>query len=164
MSSAPTIRLSSAEVPYALLARFERCKLLAGLGRREALARESADLLAGLESGQWPLLKDAYAYYTAETNRLIGRSPESSVPNTRLAVAEAVESLWEAWQSGERTQFRPPARHVHGSGKRRTLVLINSTPERVAALVYPDDAIRAACCSRRMEILSFGQYCGIAGR
>jgi hypothetical protein len=48
---------SSAEVPYALLARFERCKLLAGLGRREALARESADLLAGLESGQWPLLR-----------------------------------------------------------------------------------------------------------
>jgi signal transduction histidine kinase len=134
--------LSSAEVPYALLARFERCKLLAGLGRREALGRESADLLAGLESGQWPLLKDAYAYYTAETNRLIGRSPESSVPNTRLAVAEAVESLWETWRSGERAQLRPPARHVHGSGSRRTLVLISSTPERVAALVYPDDAIR----------------------
>jgi signal transduction histidine kinase len=134
--------LSSAEVPYALLARFERCKLLAGLGRREALARESADLLASLESGQWPLLKDAYGYYSAETNRLIGRSPESSVPNSRLAVADAVESLWAAWQSGERTQLRPPARHVHGSGNRRTLVLINSTPERVAAFVYPDDAIR----------------------
>jgi signal transduction histidine kinase len=133
-------RLSSAEVPYAVLARFERCKLLAAAGRHEPLDRESADLLSALDSGRWPLRKDAYAYYRSELHRF-ARSSSSRVPDTKLAVSEAVHALWEEWESGGRRQLRP-GRRIARSGNSRTLILVNSTPDRIAALVYADDAIR----------------------
>jgi signal transduction histidine kinase len=133
--------VSSADVPYAVLARFESCRLLGDPGRRKERDQEAMELLAGLESGQWPMLKDAYAYYSAETRRLLQRAPEQTGASAKLAIAETVESLWASWESNRRNQFQPPGRRVYGSGRSCGLVLSNSTPERVAALVFPIEGI-----------------------
>jgi signal transduction histidine kinase len=133
--------LSSSEAPYSLLARFERCKLLASAGTREPLDRELADLLTALDAGRWPLRKDAYLYYVSEARAFTGRSTGSADCSSKLVLSDAVHTLWEEWESGGRRQLRP-GRRVFGSGENRTLILTNSTPDRIAAAVYPQGAIR----------------------
>jgi signal transduction histidine kinase len=134
-------RLSSAEVPYALLARLERSKLLSAANRRSSTDAEAADLQAALQSGRWPLSKDAYAYYSAAARAVAPGASEGTTNAEKLSVAEAVESIWAEWQSSERHLPRSPARRVYRYGNSPVLVLEHATPERVAAFLYPKSAI-----------------------
>src|SRR5438309_10504371 len=73
--------------------------------------------------------------------RGFGTGSSGSLPSSKLAVSDVVQALWEEWESGGRRQLRP-GRRVFESGKDRALVLANSTPDRIAALVYPQNAIQ----------------------
>src|SRR5262245_32014501 len=83
---------SLGEAPYGLLSRFRRCQILTGSGQPAAARAEASALLTGLESAQWPLSKESYAYYTNEAGKLADGTSERPVVNanldTKLAVAE----------------------------------------------------------------------------
>jgi hypothetical protein len=69
--------------PAGLLARRERCRLLAAAGRREELKREAAALRHDLASGRWTLDHIAWLLAAGDVARFDG-SPLRPTPNNSL--------------------------------------------------------------------------------
>ncbi len=73
--------------------------MLAGLGRRQDLAKEATDLYALLRRGQWRLSQAAFDVHAEEAAAWLGVNRDSEAPT--LALAEAV--AWLAAQEGRET-------------------------------------------------------------
>jgi len=127
---------------YSLLSRFRRCQLLANSPQETRARQEAQALVAGLESGQWPLGKEDYVYYLSEARKLSGASSESAELKGRLAVAEIVESAWTEWQIFQHSTSRALTKHLHKSGDAPVLAVLNANPERLVALIYAGESLR----------------------
>ena len=128
--------------PYGLLSRIARCQVLTNSHQQEAAHQEAAALIAGLESGQWPLSKEDYVYYTNESHKLMGSKGGQSDIETKLAVAEIVGSAWDEWQLFQHSGSRSLTKHLHNASGVPVLAVLNANPERMVALVYGGDSIR----------------------
>ena len=86
-------------LPADLVARRARCDVFAGLGRRQDLAKEAADLHNLLRHGHWRLSQAEYDVLAGEAAAWLGVNRDSEAP--ALALAEAV--AWLAAQQGRQT-------------------------------------------------------------
>jgi signal transduction histidine kinase len=116
-------------LPAGLVARRARCDLLAGLGRREDLVKEAADLYSLLQGGEWRLSEAAYDVYAEEAAAWLGVSRDSEAP--ALALAEAV--AWLAEQDGRENLDSGQASSVRHD--RLVTVLWTGGPGGLRALV-----------------------------
>jgi len=128
-----------AELPAELVARKARCAVLAELGQTGALQREAAELYSSLSSGRWRITRAAYRFHTAEALRWLGSNPEGGLAaasgrRDALALASAVDLMWEEWQRIRRGDSQTSGRRSHWAYERPALVLWRGTPERVVAL------------------------------
>ena len=91
-----------AGVPAGLVGRYALCRLLEQRQRSTELEAASRALMADLRSGRWALTAPMYQLYVGDAAKWSG----VALSTTREeALAEAVELLWERWQSmrGQRT-------------------------------------------------------------
>ena len=126
-------------LPADLLAREERCALLAEVDRLPDSRREAAALYADLQGGRWRLRRAAYRFYTQEARARLAPSGDAGALDARareqVALAGGAESLWEAWQALGRGEGAPAGRQVLRIDDRSVLLLWRSAPERMVALV-----------------------------
>lgn len=132
--------LSQLEAPYGLLSRYARCQLLTDAHEEDAARKEAAALLASLESGEWTLGKDSYAYYSSTLRKLLGHGPPST-PHDRLAVAATVERAWSEWQLFQTSGSQSMTRPFRVSADVETLAIVNANPERMVSLIYAGEAL-----------------------
>ncbi len=126
-------------LPADLLARHERCALLAEADRLPDSRREAEALYSEVQGGRWRLRRAAYRYYAQEARRRLASNADADALDARareqLALAGGVESLWEAWQALGRREGTPGGRQVLRVQDRSILLLWQSAPERMVALV-----------------------------
>ena len=135
-------RMSPAEAPYGLLSRFARCQLLESSGRLATARQEAAALVMELESGRWPIGRDSFAWYRAAARKLAGASEAQPDYGVKLAVSEAVASLWDEWRLFQRSGSRSLIQRWHRSEPMPVLAVLNANPDRLVALIYAGDSIR----------------------
>jgi signal transduction histidine kinase len=126
-------------LPADLLARQERCALLAEVNRLPDARREAETLYSDLQAGRWRLRRASYRYYAQEARLRLAPPGDARTPDARareqLALAGGVESLWEAWQALGGGEGSPAGRQVLRVDGRPVLLLWRSAPERLVALV-----------------------------
>ena len=93
-------------LPAALLAGFNRNRVIEELGRRDEVRGEAAKLLNDLRTPRWNLSTAAYTFYRTETERWLkpaerGEAHEGSVGASE-ALAAAVDTMWRDHQAGRR--------------------------------------------------------------
>ena len=133
--------LSPLGAPYGLLSRFARCQLLANAHQEAAARPEAVQLAASLQSGRWRIGKEAYVYYSNELRKLTEPATEDPGLNEKLAVAEIVGSAWDEWQLFQHSGSRSLTKHLHASGPKPALAVLDANPERMVALIYGGDSI-----------------------
>jgi signal transduction histidine kinase len=126
--------------PAELLARQVRCSLLEEGKRLSDLEREVGSLSRDLRQGRWRLTRSTYRYYSEEVQRWLDpKSAEGADikagDQQALALAAAVESLWEEWQRICRGESETTGRRSRWVYDQSILLLWRSTPERLVALV-----------------------------
>ncbi len=123
-------------VPAELLARQMRCTVLDELQQVSELQRVAVALYADLQRGRWPLDRASYEFHSAETRRwLPDESDAPAPPPGALALAAAVESLWEQWQSRSRDDDVSRGSRSVRVHDRSMLVVWRSSPEGLVGLV-----------------------------
>ncbi len=110
-------------VPYALLAAGARCQML-------STAAEAESLRGALLEGRWPLRRETFEAYWAETNRL--RRSSEDPPKASLDFAISVSQFYERWA------------HAEGGGRELqpdcSFLAWHATTTRFAALIIPADS------------------------
>ena len=123
-------------VPAELLATQMRCTVLDELQQVSELQRVAVALYADLQRGRWPLDRASYEFHSAETRRwLPDESDAPAPPPGALALAAAVESLWEQWQSRSSDDDVSRGSRSVRVHDRSTLVVWRSSPEGLVGLV-----------------------------
>jgi len=121
--------------PAELLARQARCELLKELDQPSELQREAGSLDADLQKGRWKLDRVSYLFHSQQVQRWLTVDPDTRADRQAdLALAAAVESLWEHWQELRRGEESGRGRRtlwVHGQS---ILLLWDSSPEKLVAL------------------------------
>jgi len=118
--------------PASLLARRERCRLLAEAGRHEELKREAAALRHDLASGRWTLDHVAWLLAAADVARFDG-SPLTPTPEQQ-AFSDVLEWLWQEWQRSGVAGFPPSGRRAVYGGDMVVTLLWQRASDRVEAL------------------------------
>ncbi len=117
------------------LARQARCALLKELDQLSELQRAASSLDADLQQGRWRLDRVSYQFHSLEVQRWLTFEPDTLAERqAALALAAAVESLWEQWQDLRRGEGSARGRRslwVHGQS---ILLLWDSSPEKFVAL------------------------------
>jgi signal transduction histidine kinase len=131
-------RLGSTPVggdPAELIAREAQCALLEELNRLRELQDAASSLDADLQQSRWQLDRISYLFHSQEVRRWLTIEPDSLAERQAdLALAAAVESLWEQWQElrqGEGSARGRRSLWVHGQS---VLLLWDSFPEKLVAL------------------------------
>jgi len=128
-------RLGSVPVggePAELVARAARCTVLEELKQFPELHRTAARLHADLQQGRWQLDRASYLFHAQEAQR---RSGSQAATDGGLALAAAVEALWEQWQESRRAGENWKGwRSIPAPGA-SVLAVWRGTPEKLAALV-----------------------------
>jgi signal transduction histidine kinase len=120
-------------VPSELVARHARLSLLEELNRSDDLRREADSLFLDLQSCRWRLMSGSYRFYTDRAAQWSSPSVRDSAPHqyeAALAVAEAVEWLWETRQSRSAA-----GREIRSISDPAVLVVWRGGPDREVALV-----------------------------
>ena len=91
-------------LPADLLARYNRCQVLAGLGRNAELRAEASSLLADLRAGRWHLTAPVYTFYSQHT--ALWHEPPADATAEREVLALPI------------SRFPPPLRAVPRSIRR----------------------------------------------
>ncbi len=120
-------------LPAELVARRARCVLLEQLGRSEQLRTEAQALAEGLTRGRWRLDRAAWHYYAGEVRRWLG--PNLGDDPDRLALAEAVDWVWQRWRAGQTFEPRKSGRRTLEIGSAPLTLLWRTSNERLAAFV-----------------------------
>ncbi len=102
-------------LPAGLLAQDGRCELLAELNRRSELQNEAETLNRDLHKGRWRLSRPAFLFYRDQAARWLDSDPElleqiRAAERSKLALADAVEELWETWQRIQKGDGKPAGR------------------------------------------------------
>jgi signal transduction histidine kinase len=95
-------------VPADLVARRARCALLEELERKEQLRKEAETLAADLEGCRWRLDRAAWTYYSAQVAGWLGTNAGADAG--RVALAEAVDWVWQRWHAGRAIEPRSSGR------------------------------------------------------
>ena len=83
------------DLPAGLLARYNRCELLAELGRPDELQADATGLLNALGSGRWHLTAPVYRFYSEQVSGWLGAHDRGIAEVADLeALAAAVEEIW----------------------------------------------------------------------
>lgn len=128
-----TDRVAIAGVPSDLLGRRARCSLLAELGRSDELFQQAGALYRDLLGGHWRLTRSIHQLHTAQARGWLRQSAEGE--REQLALADAVERLWEQWQA-TRSNDRPVAgTAVHRLHDRCLTILSQDAGDTMAALI-----------------------------
>jgi signal transduction histidine kinase len=126
-------------LPADLLARQERCTLLAEVDRLPDSRREAEAVYSDLQSGRWRLRRAAYRFYAQEARLRLAPDRDAAALAARarepLALASGVEHLWDVWQAPGRGEDTPSGRQVLRIDDRSVLLLWRSASERMVALV-----------------------------
>jgi len=120
------------DVPAELLARQARCAVLEELKQSAESQRAASALYADLQQGRWPLERVSYQFHSQEARRRLAAPPDT--PATGLALAAAVEWLWEQWQAIRRGDGSPQGRRSVWVHAQPILLLWRSSPEKLVAL------------------------------
>ena len=107
-------------LPAALLAGFNRNRVIAELGRRDEVRGEAAKLLNDLRTPRWNLSTAAYTFYATETERWLKPSEaaeahEGSV-GANEALAAVVDTMWRDHQAGRRPDEGVPRQVLWSHG------------------------------------------------
>ncbi len=130
---------TSAEgLPASLVARYGRCLVFQGAGRRQDLDSEGRALDSALARGAWRLSRAEYEFYRAEARGWM--PPQAGTwPDTNAAEGErlsaAVTAAWDAWglhDAGAASRAGARLVHVDRIG---VLVAWHGTGDRTAVLV-----------------------------
>ena len=131
------------EVPYALVARVERCRLLLLAPKRaEAAEAEIADLRAGLRAGRWPVRKASYLYYDTLSRQMSGAGASGDPIPQQFAIADAVNSLWSDWQASTESEARMAGQWVYRSADTTIVAVLSATSERLNAALFTADRLQ----------------------
>ncbi len=120
-------------VPADLVARRARCALLQELGQKEQLREEARALADDLERGRWQLDRAAWTYYNAQVSMWLETKPGTD--GERVALAEAVDWVWQRWRAGQTIEPRSTGRRALEIGGAPVTVLWRASSDHVAALV-----------------------------
>ena len=132
------------DVPAELLARQMRCTVLDELNQVSALQRAAAALYADLQDGRWPLDRTSYEFHSKETRRWLTDGADTHGPEPgALALAAAVESLWEQWQGRRREAGESRGSRSVRVYDRSMLVVWRSSPEGVVGLIAGPDYLQS---------------------
>ena len=88
-------------VPADLVAREARCSVLEQTGEHNELKREAKALYADLQAGRWRLMRSAYQFHSQEARSWMGAGAVASYSQEGLALAKAVEWLWQEWKESQ---------------------------------------------------------------
>jgi len=121
--------------PAELVARQARCSLLNELNQLSELQHAAESLNADLQQGRWQLDRISFKFHSQEVQRWLTFEPDALAQRqSALALAAAVESLWEQWNELGRVGGDSRGRRtlwVHGQS---ILLLWDGTPEKLVAL------------------------------
>ena len=126
----------SLEVPYSLPARVERCRLLQTAKQFDALDAEISDVRAALRSGRWHMRKPSFVYYDELVRQISGGTGVDDVPPTQLAIADAVNRLWDDWQAIPQPADRSAREWVYRSDQTTIVAIGSATRERLTAGLF----------------------------
>jgi signal transduction histidine kinase len=138
-----------AGVPAELLARGARLGVLRVIGRTTDAEAAAQELYTDLQRGRWVLDRVSYEFYTQEVERQLAAPPADAGDRySGLALAAAVEWLWDEWQAIRRGEAGAKGRRSVWAVERGMLVAWTGTRDRVVALVagpsYLESQLRAA--------------------
>ena len=121
--------------PAELLARQARCELLKELNDSQGLQREANSLDADLQNGRWQLDRVSYLFHCQEVERWLVLAPDTLAERkAALALAAAVEFLWDQWQALRRSEGNAHGRRSLWLHDRSILVLWDGSPEKLFGL------------------------------
>lgn len=122
--------------PAELIARDARCSLLAELGRTAELHREAASLDADLARARWRLDRSTYLFHAYRARRWLKTAvPVVDGRDTSLALASAVERLWDDWQRSRRSDSASSGRQTAWINQIPITLIWRSWPDSLMALV-----------------------------
>ncbi len=127
-------------MPAGLVAKRERCRLLAVAGRREELERAAAALRRDLASGRWPLDRIAWLLASDDLARWDGSPLEAT--EEQQAFSEVADWLWREWQRAGVAAFPPSGRRAVSGGDLVVTVLWRRASDRVEALAVAPSLVR----------------------
>jgi signal transduction histidine kinase len=130
------------EVPYALLARVERCRLLLAAKRVDAANTEILELRTGLRTGRWRLRKASFVYYDTLVNQIGGADAAGNPTPQQLAIADAVTGLWNDWHAIPENEDRLARQSVHRSADATIVAIVSATGERLNGALFTADRMR----------------------
>ena len=123
-------------VPAELLARQMRCTVLDELNQISDLRHAAGALYADLQNARWQLDRASYEFYSAITRHWLPDHSEELDPQPgTLALAAAVESLWEQWQGRRGDEGESRGSRSVRVYDRPILVVWRSSPEGLVGLV-----------------------------
>lgn len=121
--------------PAELLARQAHLAVLEELKQFADVRREAASLYADLQQGRWPLDRISYQSHVQEAERWLDGSPEApAARQAALALASAVEALWDRWLEIRRGEGSPRGRASYRAHERSVLLIWNASSESMAGL------------------------------
>lgn len=118
-----------------LIARQGRAKIFGETGHGDALRREAGDLARLLYSGNLPIDRATFDFYSSILSKWGAPTP----PDDVLACTEAAVHLWETWRDGELPQ----------AGRR--IVREHGTP---VLAIWAGDRLRVASMRKLQEIIA----------
>ena len=146
----------TAGLPAALVGREARCTVLAQMGGKEALARESLDLCAELASGRWQIPRAAWFFLREEAQAWLPTgSACAPIDDSVLAASATAEALWKRRQSLPAT-----GQELSAVGSRRVLSVWAASPERLSAVLAGETFLEEM---RRRAERSTGTQITLAG-
>ena len=118
-----------------LRARQGRGLLLESAGRTAELEREAAALCEDLENGRWLLARSEFEFSYEQARKWLGtRNPPPLDPD-RLALAEAVESQWQEWNTASHKDATARGRRTLRPNDRSVLALSRFSPSHLSLLL-----------------------------
>ncbi len=125
--------------PAELWARYERCVLLDQIQQRPALEEEARALYQDLYGGRWKLTRPVFDFYSQATRQWM--SPEALATaavghdSDSLALANAVDWIWEQWQQGSSSEIEVHGWHSLPADDRSVFLVWHAGPDRLVAFV-----------------------------
>jgi signal transduction histidine kinase len=117
------------------LGRQARCALLKELNQLSELQGAASSLDADLQNGRWQLDRVSYLFHSQEVQRWLTFEPDALAERrAALALAAAVEFLWEQWQELRQEEGSARGRRSLWVHDQSVLLLWDSTPEKLVAL------------------------------
>lgn len=140
-------------VPADLLARWARCGLLETLHRDRELQDEARALRLDLQHGRWRLDRAIYELHADEVKRWAREEYAVEGGESRLALAFAVEMLWNDWRRQALDRRGRSSRRVIDTPTGPVTVISAGTEERLSALLVGREHIETQWLAKITPVL-----------